>query len=140
MQNRTTSEIKIICLEIFKLFIIFTIINMLIATQDIIIDGWSITLLSEYVWINTLFYFFSEVLVQNSKRGNIEWSSICKNAGTTFGMLTGHPLFLALQSVPISNNYLRYYFNIGQKNVGLINLKGKFNHTRNYSNYFYCFK
>jgi hypothetical protein len=92
------------------------------------------------VCMNNLFYFFSEVIVQNSKRGNIEWSSICKNAGTTFGMLTGHPLFLALQSVPISNNYLRYYFNMGQKNVGLINLKGKFNHTRNYSNFFYCFK
>lgn len=65
---------------------IFFCLNFLAATQDIAVDGWSLTLLS---------------------RENVGYASTCDTVGHLSGFFIGNAVFLGLTSADFSNRYLR---------------------------------
>lgn len=65
---------------------IFFCLNFLAATQDIAVDGWSLTLLS---------------------RENVGYASTGDTVGHLSGFFIGNALFLGLTSADFSNRYLR---------------------------------
>jgi PAT family acetyl-CoA transporter-like MFS transporter 1 len=89
--------------EIFLLAIIFFMITFLVATQDVAIDGWSISLLSEQ---------------------NVHWQSICTSVGQTLGYYVGNTLFVLLQSAKFCNNNLRPFFGLSSQPHGILNMRG----------------
>ncbi|XP_076180592.1 acetyl-coenzyme A transporter 1 isoform X2 [Ptiloglossa arizonensis] len=72
--------------NIGMLTIIFFILNVLAATQDIVVDGWALTML---------------------KRCNVGYASTCNSVGQTAGYFMGYVLFMALESAEFCNSYLR---------------------------------
>ncbi|XP_076388692.1 acetyl-coenzyme A transporter 1 isoform X2 [Megachile rotundata] len=73
--------------NIGMLTIIFFSLNVLAATQDIVVDGWALTML---------------------KRCNVGYASTCNSVGQTAGYFIGYVLFMALESAEFCNSYLRY--------------------------------
>jgi hypothetical protein len=67
--------------HIYALTIIFTLLVFIAATQDIAVDGWSLTLLS---------------------RENLSYASTCQTVGLTTGWLMSFTVFLALNSEAFS--------------------------------------
>lgn len=65
---------------------IFFFLNFLAATQDIAVDGWSLTLLS---------------------KRNVGYASTCDTVGHLSGFFIGNAVFLGLISADFSNRYLR---------------------------------
>lgn len=65
---------------------IFFVLNVLAATQDIVVDGWALTML---------------------KRCNVGYASTCNSVGQTAGYFIGYVLFMALESPEFCNSYLR---------------------------------
>ncbi|XP_078374420.1 acetyl-coenzyme A transporter 1-like [Oculina patagonica] len=65
---------------------IFFCLNFFAATQDIVVDGWALTMLS---------------------RENVGYASTCDTVGHLSGFFVGNALFLALSSTEFSNKYLR---------------------------------
>jgi hypothetical protein len=61
----------------------------------------------------------------DADRENMDWASICNNAGSTTGMLVGNSLFLVLESTQFSNIYIRPYFGLSEQQFGIVTLKGK---------------
>ncbi|XP_060824179.1 acetyl-coenzyme A transporter 1 [Bombus pascuorum] len=72
--------------NIEMLTVIFFVLNVLAATQDIVVDGWALTML---------------------KRCNVGYASICNSVGQTAGYFIGYVLFMALESPEFCNSYLR---------------------------------
>ncbi|VUZ49674.1 unnamed protein product [Hymenolepis diminuta] len=72
--------------QIWPLTIAFFGLTLLAATQDIVVDGWALTMLSP---------------------GNVGWASTCNTVGQTIGYIVGFMLFLAIESPDVCNNYLR---------------------------------
>uniref|UniRef100_A0A5S6QD88 Acetyl-coenzyme A transporter 1 n=1 Tax=Trichuris muris TaxID=70415 RepID=A0A5S6QD88_TRIMR len=72
--------------DLFKLTVIFFSFNFLAATQDIVVDGWALTMLSPE---------------------NVGYASTCNVVGQTAGYFLGNVVFLALESKEFSNRYLR---------------------------------
>ncbi|CAK9819376.1 Acetyl-coenzyme A transporter 1 [Anthophora quadrimaculata] len=72
--------------NIEMLTIIFFALNVLAATQDIVVDGWALTML---------------------KRCNVGYASTCNSVGQTAGFFIGYVLFMALESAEFCNSYLR---------------------------------
>ena len=64
----------------------FFFVNFLVATQDIAVDGWALTLLS---------------------REMVGYASTCNSVGQTAGYFVGFMLLLALESEDFTNAYLR---------------------------------
>ena len=79
------------------LTMIFFLLYFLTATQDIVVDGWALTMLS---------------------RRNIGHASTCNSVGQTAGFFLGYVVFLALESPEFCNNYLRWT----PKSEGLVTL------------------
>ncbi|KAJ8675824.1 hypothetical protein QAD02_011610 [Eretmocerus hayati] len=73
-------------LNIGALTTLFFILNMLAATQDIVVDGWALTML---------------------KRCNVAHASTCNTVGQTAGFFLGYVLFMAFESPDFCNSYLR---------------------------------
>jgi len=67
--------------HIYLLTVIFTALVVIAATQDIAVDGWSLTLLS---------------------RENLSYASTCQTVGLTIGWLMSFTVFLALNSEAFS--------------------------------------
>ncbi|XP_023290092.1 acetyl-coenzyme A transporter 1 isoform X2 [Orussus abietinus] len=65
---------------------LFLALNVLAATQDIIVDGWSLTML---------------------RRCNVGYASTCNSVGQTAGYFIGYVFFMALESPEFCNAYLR---------------------------------
>lgn len=65
---------------------VFFMLNFLAATQDIAVDGWALTMLSQK---------------------NVGYASTCNSVGQTAGYFLGNVLFLALESADFCNKYLR---------------------------------
>jgi PAT family acetyl-CoA transporter-like MFS transporter 1 len=86
------------------LAIIFIILTVLVATQDIIVDGWAISLLS---------------------KENVAWQSICNGAGQTAGIFLGNVSFIILESPSFCNDYIRPMFNFPEKDTGIVDLESK---------------
>ncbi|KAL4098375.1 hypothetical protein QTP88_023000 [Uroleucon formosanum] len=80
---------------------VFFILNFLAATQDIIVDGWALTML---------------------KRRNISYTSMCNGAGQAFGIFLGYILPILLLSEPFWNKWWRTTSIPG----GVITLQGYF--------------
>ncbi|PBC27881.1 Acetyl-coenzyme A transporter [Apis cerana cerana] len=72
--------------NIGMLTIIFFALNVLAATQDIVVDGWALTML---------------------KRCNVGYASTCNSVGQTAGYFIGYVFFIALESAEFCNTYLR---------------------------------
>ncbi|KHJ45017.1 AmpG permease [Trichuris suis] len=72
--------------DLFKLTVIFFAFNFLAATQDIVVDGWALTMLSPE---------------------NVGYASTCNVVGQTAGYFLGNVVFLALESKEFCNRYLR---------------------------------
>ncbi|KAJ8319956.1 hypothetical protein KUTeg_001543 [Tegillarca granosa] len=73
-------------IDILSLTVLFFILVFLTATQDIVVDGWALSMLS---------------------RRNVGWASVCNMVGQTGGFFLGNVLFLALESADFCNKYLR---------------------------------
>uniref|UniRef100_A0A5K3F3T6 Acetyl-coenzyme A transporter 1 n=1 Tax=Mesocestoides corti TaxID=53468 RepID=A0A5K3F3T6_MESCO len=72
--------------QIWGLTCAFFGLTLLAATQDIIVDGWALTMLS---------------------KENVGWASTCNSVGQTLGYILGFIVFLALESPDVCNSYLR---------------------------------
>lgn len=68
------------------LTVIFFMVYLFAATQDIAVDGWALTMLSKC---------------------NIGYASTCNSVGQTTGYFLGFTVFLALESKDFCNTYLR---------------------------------
>ncbi|XP_031783669.1 acetyl-coenzyme A transporter 1 [Nasonia vitripennis] len=73
-------------LNIELLTVLFFLLNVLAATQDIVVDGWALTML---------------------KRCNVGYASTCNSVGQTAGFFLGYVLFMAFESADFCNKYLR---------------------------------
>lgn len=80
---------------------VFFVLNFLAATQDIVVDGWALTML---------------------KRQNISYASMCNGAGQAFGIFLGYILPILLLSESFWNKWWRTTSISG----GVITLQGYF--------------
>lgn len=78
------------------LTLIFLLLNFFCATQDIVVDGWALTML---------------------KRSNIGYASTCNTVGQTAGYFIGNIVFIALESANFSNKYIRSKENQSSKGI-----------------------
>ncbi|KAL5965353.1 Acetyl-coenzyme A transporter 1, partial [Taenia solium] len=72
--------------QIWPLTAAFFGLTLLAATQDIVVDGWALTMLSAE---------------------NVGWASTCNSVGQSIGYILGFIVFLALESPSVCNTYLR---------------------------------
>ena len=87
--------------------LIFLMLTFLAATQDIIVDGWAISLLS---------------------KENVAWQSICNGVGQKAGLFVGNIFFIILESATFCNKYLRPMFKLPSQNHGIVDLECKLKH------------
>lgn len=73
-------------IDVTKITIFFFILVLLMATQDIAVDGWALTMLS---------------------KSNISYASTCQTIGLSIGYFVSYTIFLALNSPEFCNSYLR---------------------------------
>ncbi|CAF0816696.1 unnamed protein product [Adineta ricciae] len=91
----------LIQLRIVTLTIVFFCIVVLIATQDICVDGWALTLFSS-----------SDVI----------WQSISQMIGQPFGVFLGSSVLLTFESGNMTNRLIREPFGIAIQSYGLFTL------------------
>lgn len=77
----------------------FLVLYVMMATQDIAVDGWALTMLS---------------------RENVGYASTCNSLGQTLGFFLAHVGFLALNDAGICNKYMRSA--AAAKEVGMVTL------------------
>ncbi|XP_050521736.1 acetyl-coenzyme A transporter 1-like isoform X2 [Daktulosphaira vitifoliae] len=85
--------------HIYMLILMVFFTNFLAATQDIVVDGWALSML---------------------KKENIGYVSMCNSAGQAFGIFLGYVLLIMLESESFCNNWLRLHPTSG----GLITFQG----------------
>ena len=73
--------------NVLLLTVVFFLLFVCAATQDIAVDGWALTMLS---------------------RENVGHASTCNSVGQTAGYFLGYTVFLALESAEFCNSYLRW--------------------------------
>lgn len=73
--------------SVMCLTLLFFLLTLFAATQDIAVDGWALTMLS---------------------RENVGYASTCNSVGQTAGYFLGYTIFLALESKEFCNAYLRW--------------------------------
>jgi PAT family acetyl-CoA transporter-like MFS transporter 1 len=88
-------------LQIQILTCIFFFVYFLLASQDICVDGWALTLLNDY---------------------NLQWASTCQTVGQTIGRFIGFTILITLESPKFTNRFLRKPFSIGEKSDGLFTI------------------
>lgn len=89
-------------LEIYSLTSIFFVIYFLIASQDIVVDGWSILLFSE---------------------SNLQWSSTCQIIGQVIGTFFGSTFLLTFESANFTNRFIRRPLSLCEHSSGLFTLE-----------------
>eukprot|EP00198_Chlamydomonas_reinhardtii_P003051 XP_001692387.1 flagellar/basal body protein [Chlamydomonas reinhardtii] len=99
--------------DVVSLTGLFLVFVFLMATQDIAVDGWALTLLSP---------------------ANVSYASTCQTVGQTTGIFTSFTVFLALQDAAFCNKYIRAHSWLGSLigatpadlnlPVGLVSLAG----------------
>ena len=80
---------------------IFFFIYFLLASQDICVDGWALTLLADY---------------------NRQWAPTCQTVGQTVGRFIGFTVLMTLESANFTNRFLRKPFAIQNKSSGLFTI------------------
>lgn len=96
-------NLKIIIIVIF-------VINFLSATQDIVIDGWALTMLKKWLSTNFLLLYYKNTFygfILFFFRKNVSHASTCNSVGVPLGMFIGSVCFILLVSEQFSNKYLR---------------------------------
>lgn len=78
--------------DILKLVIIFFFAKILAATQDIVVDGWALTML---------------------KKNNVGYASTCNATGQVMGIMISSVFSILLTSEDFSNKYLRIRPDVG---------------------------
>jgi PAT family acetyl-CoA transporter-like MFS transporter 1 len=94
-------ESLLINLEIVRLTIIFLLICLLIASQDIVVDGWSVCLFSSL---------------------NPQWTSTCQTVGLTVGGFIGSTVLLTFESSNFTNKYIRKPLSLPHHSKGLFSI------------------
>jgi PAT family acetyl-CoA transporter-like MFS transporter 1 len=94
-------ESLLVNLEIVILTFIFLLICFLIASQDIVVDGWSVCL-------------FSSV--------NPQWLSSCQTIGITVGGFIGSTVLLTFESSNFTNKYIREPLSLPHHSKGLFSI------------------
>jgi hypothetical protein len=92
--------------DVLTLAIIFFLFTVLVATQDVGIDGWSISLLS---------------------KENIHWQAICSGTGQTLGYIVGNTLFVLLHSVEFCNDNVRPWLGLANQDYAILSMEGERN-------------
>ncbi|XP_060878681.1 acetyl-coenzyme A transporter 1-like [Metopolophium dirhodum] len=87
--------------DILKLVSVFFLTNFLASTLDIVVDGWSLTML---------------------KKNNVGYASTCNSTGLVLGMMMSYLFFILLTSEDFSNKYLRINPDVG----GVLTMKSLF--------------
>ncbi|XP_012567090.1 acetyl-coenzyme A transporter 1 isoform X1 [Hydra vulgaris] len=85
--------------NVIFLTVIFFLLNFLAATQDIVVDGWALTML---------------------QKRNVGYGSTCNSVGQTAGYFLGNVILLAFSSPDFCNKYLRTI----PQNQGIITIGG----------------
>jgi PAT family acetyl-CoA transporter-like MFS transporter 1 len=88
-------------LKIKILTCIFFFIYFLLASQDISVDGWALTLLTDY---------------------NLQWASTCQTVGQTTGRFIGFTILMTFESANFTNRFIRKPFSITEKSYGLLTI------------------
>ena len=86
-------------INVYALAVHFFILNLLAATQDIVVDGWALTMLS---------------------KENVGFASTCNTIGQTAGYFIAFTIFMALESADFCNSYLRFT----PSDTGIVDLAG----------------
>ncbi|GLI67167.1 hypothetical protein VaNZ11_011380 [Volvox africanus] len=95
--------------DVWTLTWVFALVVFLMATQDIAVDGWALTLLSP---------------------ANMSYASTCQTVGQTTGIFTSFTIFMALQDADFCNTFIRSkkllgsFFGSEPSDVGLVSLAG----------------
>lgn len=89
-------------LQINLLTLIFFFIYFLLASQDICVDGWALTLLNDY---------------------NLQWASTCQTVGQTIGRFIGFTILMTFESANFTNKYIRKPLLITEKSIGLFTIE-----------------
>mmetsp|Transcript_53799 Transcript_53799/g.107900 ORF Transcript_53799/g.107900 Transcript_53799/m.107900 type:complete len:425 (+) Transcript_53799:138-1412(+) len=86
-----------------ELTMCFFMLHLLMATQDIAVDGWALTMLA---------------------RRNVGWASTCNSIGQTLGYVVSFIIFMALNSADFCNTYLRASLGYAAAEQGMVTLGG----------------
>jgi len=89
-------------LHIKILTCLFFFVYFLLASQDICVDGWALTLLANY---------------------NLQWASTCQTVGQTIGRFIGFTILITFESANFTNQFLRKPFLITEKSSGLFTIE-----------------
>ncbi|XP_060852728.1 acetyl-coenzyme A transporter 1-like [Rhopalosiphum padi] len=73
--------------DVLKLFYAFFFVQILVATQDIVVDGWALTML---------------------KKNNVVYASTCNGVGAPLGIMMGSFFLVLFTSENFCNKYLRF--------------------------------
>ncbi|UJR11519.1 hypothetical protein I4U23_015700 [Adineta vaga] len=95
-------EYLLMNLRVVFLAIIFFMIFFLIATQDIVVDGWTLVLFAS---------------------SNPQWSSTCQTAGEMIGRFFGSTVLMTFESANFTNKYIRETFSLPHRSYGLFTLE-----------------
>ncbi|CAF3368996.1 unnamed protein product [Rotaria sp. Silwood1] len=88
-------------LKIKTLTCIFFFVYFLLASQDICVDGWALTLLTNY---------------------NLQWASTCQTVGQTIGHFVGFTILMTFESANFTNRFIRRPFLLSEKPYGLFTI------------------
>ena len=88
-------------LQIESLTWIFFVVYVLLASQDICVDGWALTLLAN---------------------SNLQWASTCQTVGQTLGRFIGFTVLLTFESAKFTNRYVRIPLGLSERPDGLFTL------------------
>ena len=80
---------------------IFFFVYFLLASQDICVDGWALTLLADY---------------------NLQWAPTCQTVGQTFGRFIGFTVLMTLESANFINRFVRKPLSMEMKSSGLFTI------------------
>ena len=87
--------------QILWLTLVFFILDLLAATQDVAVDGWALTML---------------------KRRNVAYAPTCNSVGQTLGIFLGNVVFLALESSDFCHKFLWFLYTDPESKEGLVTL------------------
>lgn len=88
-------------LKIKTLACIFATIYFLLASQDICVDGWALTLLANY---------------------NLQWASTCQTVGQTIGRFLGFTALITFESANFTNRFIRKPLSLSEQSYGLFTI------------------
>jgi hypothetical protein len=90
-------------IDVMGLLVCFFLLYFLVATQDIAVDGWALTML---------------------RPENVGYASTANTVGQMVGAMTSYSLFLALDSAATCNAYIRAPLGLPPQDIGLVTMGG----------------